>query len=1281
MANVSDNEKRGNLTGGAASAEVVASSKKVLARGRGGSAVGLQQFYSPAAIATFIHRALGSPDVGFDPTAGDGALLAPFKHRFGIEIDPDQVRAAVIAKRDYVAVKGDLQQAFPLLRRVAVEFPHIVANPPFGLEWNVSGRSAGSSTAVAFDLVVDMLEDGGAAAFIAGRDRFEREIAAEPARAARLYAVVEVTRLFKGVELPCVVAFLGKRARGRIADAKTFHAKVADPTVIGERLVRDVAAAQLAVFDETWPYVNRGEIEDRFEAVQKEIDRRNGRRLLGQKHTIELAGGALSVRPSAFAAIALAKHVDGNLYKWLTGFDKQPPSYFALQPREWHRVTTLAEEDVITIAPEALAQVQTSLDELQRFVVPLYTVPHAQRLGFLVDVDSIRCVRSSQKHGFEAGQRYPLTCGTRVVSSLAEREKQTVEGPEVIKVIVEKKAMEIAIDGKKFCESAEDLEFILAHFDVPDPGELATRFPAEIQRWEHVLEEVEREIQAREPGFVFRSFQPRDLARLLFKQGGILAWEQGLGKTLGMGSFVRALELVGEVDDGCALFIMPQDLALQSETELMRFFGRQLYFVTHLGYDVDHPRPKKRKPNEVTALELREMVLARRADLKAQRKGVHLCPRKPVWAATWFEALAVSQRVEEAAPLERVMREERILQHARVRGQHWDNERQRYVEHEARDEIRRREPVHSNTRCPRCLSDAGKDGKDGKSAWNPSTGRCDVELKVLENVAYGEDQRGLDWDAMGKTGFSTFYRPEGASARRSTCGYRHVALKRKPAYSVLGNLFRCVIVDEGTKIKGDTSLASQAVRAFRAPFKLLATGTPIKNFVTDLFWLMWWALGDKSPRFPYAYEGGKQKFTEDFAVIETRCMEKSERKDPKGRPKVLPEVSNLLRLWKMLCSSLVRRRMDEVGAVVQLDGSWKCPGCKESGQVVMGAEWVKPPHLRCASCNSVWDSIVPITYVPVQVPWGKAQKKFYADWLNVDNFVKHFKRRHPESPLIDAGDAVIGLLAAAIGQLAKLNYATTDPTGDPDDDYKTPDLSPWTPARLKILQLAAEHAAKGEQVLIGSTHVAPGPWIAAELARRGVSAGHICDLGSEGKMVTKAPKQRGHAMAAFRSGKTRVLCVGVQAVALGHNLDCANIGIIDGLPWDFASFDQWIKRIRRLTSKKPITVYVMLPENSLATKIWMQLVQKTAASDLALDGKIASQTEKPIDRAVVLRELQEAGARLDGTEVPEADVRALWAAWKVGAAADIAPPAAAPAPPAGPAPPAAKPRQLVLFAA
>lgn len=943
----------------------------------------------------------------------------------------------------------------------------------------------------------------------------------------------------------------------------------------------------------------------------------------------------MRIRPSAYTTLALANHDDGNQNRWLAGFDRQSPSYFAMQAREWRRVLALEAGGTITMSAAVHRAVDAAVAECERVAVPLYELNPVQRLGFLVDLDHIECRLSDKERGFVAGEAYPISCDTEVLALRATRERDTPKGPEPFEVVIERKAMRIAIGAQRFSESASDLQYILAHFDVPDPGEIAARFPEEITRLETLLAEIEREIQAREPGFRFYWFQPRDLARLLFKGRGLLGWEQGCGKSLGIGTILRALEKTGELADGCALIVMPQDLIQQFSREIYRFFGRHVVSVgsaAALGRLVEgqaSPAPFAASNawrvgaggtgtgQAVTAVKVRQMVRARRADLTAQRRGVHLAPRPPVWAVTWFEALAVTMRVEEPLAPEPVLRQiELPLAGGQVQT--------------ATSEPRKtkRKEIWSNELCPACRADV-------QGGWNPMRGVCSAALPRQADRLHQHDQ---------------------VSARRRVCSYVHRSLWRKPAYSILKDLFDCVIVDEATKMQGDNSYTSKAIRALRPRYRYVATGTAIKNFIPSAYWLLWWCLGDASPRFPYSYRGGKDRFTADFAVTET-VLDECGYKSKNAHPKLLPEVSNLLRLWRVLCSSVVRRRIDEVGVVVSLEGVWRCHACKELQRAdVAGREgWTKPARVACGKCGAQWDTIVPITYVPVEVPWGTAQRRFYINWLSKDNFERHFRRKHPESRV---PPHMISRLAAGLGQLAKLSYATVDPTGDPDSDFKTPDLSPWTPARLSTLGLADKHVAAGEQVLIASAHVALGPWAAAELRASGIAAAHICDVDQQGRATTLPPKKRADVIARFKAGEIRVLCVGVQAVNLGHNLDCASVIILDGLPWDFATKDQMVKRVRRLTSRRPVTAYIIMPTASLTTKIWSVLKDKTAASDLALDAKLSRYDEAPIDRAAMLRDLQEQGAEIDGTEVPEEQVLALWNS----RSADLTDAASAPAP-------------------
>jgi SNF2 family DNA or RNA helicase len=149
-------------------------------------------------------------------------------------------------------------------------------------------------------------------------------------------------------------------------------------------------------------------------------------------------------------------------------------------------------------------------------------------------------------------------------------------------------------------------------------------------------------------------------------------------------------------------------------------------------------------------------------------------------------------------------------------------------------------------------------------------------------------------------------------------------------------------------------------------------------------------------------------------------------------------------------------------------------------------------------------------------------------------------------------------------------------------------------------------------------------------------------MDSDGRARTRSPKARAKAVMEFRAGKAQVLCASLNAMALGHNLDVASVVIVEGLPWDFMVMDQFIKRARRLTSKRPVLVYVLMPTESLSTRKYSLLGMKGDSADLALDGKIAGRVESRIDKAKVLRDLISQGVKVDGTEIPEEQVHEVW---------------------------------------
>ena len=135
--------------------------------------------------------------------------------------------------------------------------------------------------------------------------------------------------------------------------------------------------------------------------------------------------------------------------------------------------------------------------------------------------------------------------------------------------------------------------------------------------------------------------------------------------------------------------------------------------------------------------------------------------------------------------------------------------------------------------------------------------------------------------------------------------------------------------------------------------------------------------------------------------------------------------------------------------------------------------------------------------------------------------------------------------------------------------------------------------------------------------------------------------------------------------------------IVDGLVFSYEMFDQFIARVHRLTSKRPVTVYVPLVQESLDEKKWELLSQKAQAADLALDGQLVPQREEPVSLEKVLKDLQRAGIRPTGDEIDERDLKKAW----VGSLAGVPDVASIPRDPMPSIVPITSSEQMELFAA
>lgn len=93
-------------------------------------------FYTPPELARYM-RTFFPLEVNeiYDPTCGDGALLAGFSvqtKKYGQDINTEQIKVAQSNLHNFIGVDGDTLKNPAFLNK---KFDYIIANPPFSIKW------------------------------------------------------------------------------------------------------------------------------------------------------------------------------------------------------------------------------------------------------------------------------------------------------------------------------------------------------------------------------------------------------------------------------------------------------------------------------------------------------------------------------------------------------------------------------------------------------------------------------------------------------------------------------------------------------------------------------------------------------------------------------------------------------------------------------------------------------------------------------------------------------------------------------------------------------------------------------------------------------------------------------------------------------------------------------------------------------------------------------------------------------------------------------------------
>lgn len=410
--------------------------------------------------------------------------------------------------------------------------------------------------------------------------------------------------------------------------------------------------------------------------------------------------------------------------------------------------------------------------------------------------------------------------------------------------------------------------------------------------------------------------------------------------------------------------------------------------------------------------------------------------------------------------------------------------------------------------------------------------------------------------------------------------------------------FEGVGIDEGVKMKGEETLVGKGVRSMEAKYRLVLTATPVKNRVPDIFRLAWWATGGRAEahaRFPYRDDSEERsKFAQTFMVSERNltAIEKTKAaggtvKEGNSRfSKLTAEVCNVHRLWKLLGPIVLRRRKDDCG-----------------------------------------EDIVPKVRKVIRCDMGTNQMRVYKYHL-------------------DAKYTDINGRPATGAQLQALRIAAADPSatdhlheqpGDPCEPctckngarekcpickgrgaIPLPHVSgqAYIPKHASTLTLISEILERQEQCVVFSAFKNPLDRLSEWLSEASVR--HVKLDGDTSQ------KKRGMLAAQFKHGRNThgaipVMLAGVECMAEGHSFHLANNVILIAYSWAYDKFIQAINRVHRMTSEKPVNVYVILCTGTIDRKLESLIGDKGDAAELVLDGRLIGERTEDVNLSELLK--------------------------------------------------------------
>jgi len=517
--------------------------------------------------------------------------------------------------------------------------------------------------------------------------------------------------------------------------------------------------------------------------------------------------------------------------------------------------------------------------------------------------------------------------------------------------------------------------------------------------------------------------------------------------------------------------------------------------------------------------------------------------------------------------------------------------------------------------------------------------------------------------------------------------------------TLVRDLFDCVTVDEAVRLKSDESYISLGVRQLRPRFRLVLTGTPIKNHLDDIFWLAHWACGghaEPCARWPYANSNSaREEFANTHMFIEenhTREEASAEHGRRKKFTRRIPQICNVHRLWKLLAPAVLCRRKQDIGedlvskTIVPIrvrpgkaqNTVYKFhvdnpPDFARGGQpmnpvarIVAQLQNLRQAAL-CPHTTNLSSAHIRLERV-AQILREEAHKSHPSHTSHTSHAtdaegypLRHFDQAATTKAILVArkgescknlGPNYAGEAAVALAIVERMMAGSTPIDLDAIFAAAPSLLEKLKPAiviesNAKSSRSWTDHTPKQAAILKlieeliaeGEQVVVMSPFKAFSeaLHRRLVEAGvSVCLL--DGSMT---PAKRGIQAAAFKRAKFAVLIGGQKSMGEGHSFECAAHLIMPSLDWAFDTNSQCEDRVHRLTSRKPVKIYAMVTENTVDTRLQNLYEEKSDSASLALFAELSAANTGEINLGKLLGE---AIANFDphAETIDELDIEREW---------------------------------------